>query len=31
MPAAIIVHGGAGIVTPERSKGVQEGSEGSPG
>ncbi len=25
MPTAIIVHGGAGIVTPERFKGVQEG------
>jgi beta-aspartyl-peptidase (threonine type) len=25
MPIAIIVHGGAGIVTPERAEGVQEG------
>src|SRR5690349_421460 len=25
MPAAIIVHGGAGIVTPERAEGVQVG------
>ncbi len=25
MPTAIIVHGGAGIVTPERAEGVQEG------
>jgi hypothetical protein len=31
MPIAIIVHGGAGIVTPERSESVQAGSEGSPG